>query len=46
MPGRLPLFLDACVRGAVTEGLLRRGWDGVRAVEVAGEGAKDPPPKT
>ncbi len=43
MPGRLPLFLDACVRGAVAEGLTRRGWDAVRAIDVCGEGVKDPP---
>lgn len=42
MPGRPPLFLDACLRGAVVEGLLRRGWDGVRAVDLHDEGAKDP----
>lgn len=43
MAGRLALFLDACVRGAVAEGLLRRGFDIVRAVDVVGEGVKDPP---
>ena len=42
MPVRLPLFLDACVREAVAEGLLRRGWDAVRTVDLHGEGAKDP----
>ena len=42
MPGR-PLFLDACIRGPVAEGLVRRGWDVVRAVDLHGEGAKDPP---
>lgn len=43
MPGRAPLFIDACVRGGVAEGLLRRGWDAVRAVDLHGEGVKDPP---
>ncbi len=43
MPGRPPLFLDACVRGTVIEGLVRRGWDLVRAVDLHGEGVKDPP---
>ena len=43
MLGRKPLFMDACVRGAVVEGLLRRGWDAVRTVDVHGEGIKDPP---
>ena len=43
MPVRPPLFLDACLRGTVAEGLLRRGWDAVRAVDLHGEGAKDPP---
>jgi hypothetical protein len=42
VPGRLPLFLDACVRGSVVEGLRRRGWDLVRAVDIDGEGVKDP----
>jgi len=42
VPGRFPLFLDACVRGAVAQGLLRRGWDAVRTVDLDGEGAKDP----
>lgn len=35
-------FLDACVRGPVAEGLRRRGWDLVRAVDLHGEGALDP----
>ncbi len=43
MAGRLPLFIDACVRGTVVEGLLRRGWDAVRTVDVHGEGIEDPP---
>lgn len=37
------LYLDACVRGPVAEGLLHRGWDLVRAVDLHGEAAKDPP---
>ena len=43
MPGRPPLFLDACLRGSVVQGLLRRGWDGVRVVDLFGESVKDPP---
>jgi hypothetical protein len=37
------LFLDACIRGPLADGLLRRGWNVVRAVDLHGEGAEDPP---
>ena len=43
MPGRFPLFADACINGHVIDALVRQGWDVVRAVDLRGERAKDVP---
>ena len=42
MAGRFPLYTDADIRGQVIEGLIRKGWDVVRAVDVHPERTKDP----
>jgi hypothetical protein len=39
--GRFPLYADADIHGPVVEGLRRRGWDVVRAVDLHPEGADD-----
>ena len=41
MAGRFPLYTDADVLGQIVEALIRRGWDGVRAVDLYPEGTDD-----
>ena len=41
MAGRIPLYADADIRGQVIEGLIRRGWDLVRAVDIFPQKTKD-----
>lgn len=41
MAGRFPIFTDAHVQQAVVEGLLRRGWDVVRGIDVFPEKTPD-----
>jgi hypothetical protein len=36
-----PLFTDACVRQQIVDGLRRRGWDVVRAIDALPEGTLD-----
>jgi len=40
--GRFRLYTDADIRGQIVEGLIRRGWDVVRAVDAFREKTKDP----
>lgn len=42
MPGRFPLFTDACVNGYLVEALIQHGWDVVRAIDVYPERTPDP----
>ena len=42
MAGRFPLYADADIRGQVIEGLIRKGWDLVRAVDIFPQKTKDP----
>ena len=42
MAGRSPLYADADIRGQVIEGLIRSGWDLVRAVDIFPQKTKDP----
>jgi len=42
VPGRFPLYIDADIRGQVVEGLKRKGWDLLRAVDVHPEKTADP----
>jgi hypothetical protein len=39
--GRVPLYTDADIHGPLVEGLERRGWDIVRAVDLYPEGVDD-----
>ncbi len=41
MAGRFRLYADANIHGPVVDGLLRRGWDIVRAVDACPEGTDD-----
>lgn len=41
MAGRFRLYADANIHGPVIEGLFRRGWDLVRAVDAHPEGTDD-----
>jgi hypothetical protein len=41
VPGRFPLFTDENVDGPLIKGLIARGWDVVRAIDVFGERADD-----
>jgi hypothetical protein len=38
---RFPIFTDADIHGAVVKGLVRRGWDVLRAVDVFPGNTKD-----
>ena len=42
MAGRFPLFTDADIRGQLIEGLIQRGWDVVRVIDVFPERTRDP----
>lgn len=42
MAGRFPLYTDADIHGPVVEGLRRRGWDIMRAVDRFPERTADP----
>ncbi len=44
MAVRFPLYTDADIRGQVIEGLIRKGWDLVRAVDIFPQKTNDPPP--
>jgi hypothetical protein len=39
--GRFPLYTDADVEGTLVKGLVKRGWDVVRAIDVYPEGTED-----
>ena len=41
MAGRFPLLSDACVRQQVVDGLIRKGWNVERAIDVLPEGTED-----
>lgn len=41
MAGRFRLYADANIHGPVIDGLLRRGWDLMRAVDAYPEGTDD-----
>lgn len=41
MAGRFPLYTDADIYGPLVDGLIRRGWDVVRAVRSRPEGEDD-----
>ena len=41
MAGRFALYTDADVPGAIVDGLVRTGWDVVRAVDLHPEGTDD-----
>jgi predicted nuclease of predicted toxin-antitoxin system len=41
VPGRFPLFTDNHVRQQIIEGLVREGWDVVRAIDVFPEATDD-----
>lgn len=43
MAGRFPLLTDGNIDGRLVEGLLRQGWDAVRAIDVFGERTQDLP---